>query len=163
MINPLHRQAEETVDREEQQKRESKIARLQADLEVKAQSRQAASQMAQGRADFFAEEENRVRKQLIETFGEVAEQINLRLYHLLSLEGRRRCFLFQSRDRLEDASIVVDRGGLGVDGYEDHIPVLASDLADRWGGQILAVEPTDEEIFTIARRLDEQAKKAART
>ena len=158
----FRQQAEKVVDGEEEREREAKISRLQADLEVKEQSRQWASQMAEGRDRWAAEEQGKVRKLATERFGEIGEQIDLRLYHLLSLEGQRSCFLFHTRDRLEDARIVAERAGFGLDSYADHIHVHARDLADGWGGEILAVEPSNEAIFNIAKRRDERAQKATR-
>lgn len=158
----FRQKAEQEIDREAERRRQSQIARRQTDLEILEGSKQASRERDEKRAAYFADELKRVRKQAVETFGEIGEEIDLRIYHLLSLEGRRTCFLFESRDRLEDAREVAEGAGLGVDGYGDHIPVTGADLPNRWGGQILAVEPTNDEIFTIARRLDERAKKAAR-
>jgi hypothetical protein len=160
MLERWRREAAEQIDQEENREREERIGKLADELrradEVSAGAKQNA---AKRQAELDARVE-RDRKKLVEDFGEIGGQVHpLRNYHALSMEERRRYLLFASHERLTAARMVALRAGIGVDGWESHRQATGRRLSAEISGEIAAVEPSNDEIRDLARKLAEQGKK----
>ncbi len=143
--------AEQEIDREDAEKRQRRINRRRAEIEMADRSGEVARRRDKAKAAEVAEMAEQNRKELVEYFGEIGNQINpLQSYHCLSIEGKHRCLLFSTWERLMEAQKIAAANGLGVDTWSDNVFMSARRLPNRIRA-IAAVDPSDEEIRELGR------------